>query len=286
MKIRNIPFGYQYQNGEITVHPQELGTLQRIFKCYLDGQSLLQISKLLNSENIEYMPNVTGWNKARLMRMIDDTRYLGKDAYPAVIDAETYEKMRRLKESRNTQKQTDRLADIYQLKVPVLCPSCGSAMHRRHDKRGKCRERWICQNRECKAIIAVEDGKLLKNITDKLNELIKNPNLIQIKTAEPEPSIQVTRLNNEINRILDGFGFDKTVLREKLFKCIAEKYAQIDNSPYVSRRLKADFEKSSPLSSFSAGLCSRTVESIRLSTDGTVSITLINGQNIGKEQTV
>ena len=52
---------------------------------------------------------------------------------------------------------------------------------------------------------------------------------------------------------------------------------------YVSRRLKADFEKSSPLSSFSADLCTRTVKSIRL---GTVSITLINGQNIGKEQAV
>ena len=84
----------------------------------------------------------------------------------------------------------------------------------------------------------------------------------------------------------NSFGFDKTVLREKLFKCITEKYAQIDDTPYVSRRLKSDFEKSSPLSSFSADLCTRTVKSIRLGTDGTVSITLINGQNIGKEQAV
>lgn len=61
------------------------------------------------------------------MRMIDDTRYLGKDAYPAVIDSETYEQMQRLKESRNTQKQTDRSADIYQLKVPVLCQA--AAVH-------------------------------------------------------------------------------------------------------------------------------------------------------------
>ena len=286
MKIRNIPFGYKYQNGEITVHPQELSTLQRIFRCYLDGQSLLQISKLLNSENVEYMPNTTGWNKARLMRMIDDTRYLGKDAYPAVIDSETYEQMQRLKESRNTQKQTDRSADIYQLKIPVLCPSCGSAMRRRHDKRVKCKERWICQNRECKAIVEIEDGDLLRNITDRLNQLIESPSLIRIDTADPEPSNQVTRLNNEINRTLNSFGFDKTALREKLFKCITEKYAQIDDAPYISRRLKADFEKSSPLSSFSADLCTRTVKSIRLGTDGTVSITLINGQNIGKEQAV
>ena len=82
-------------------------------------------------------------------------------------------------------------------------------------------------------------------------------------------------------QLLDNsFGFDKTALREKLFKCIT------DDAPYISRRLKSDFEKSSPLSSFSADLCTRTVKSIRLGTDGTVSITLINGQNIGKEQAV
>ena len=97
-------------------------------------------------------------------------------------------------------------------------------MRRRHDKRVKCKERWICQNRECKAIVEIEDGDLLRNITDRLNQLIENPSLIQIDTAEPEPSNQVTRLNNEINRTLNSFGFDKTALREKLFKCITEKY--------------------------------------------------------------
>lgn len=34
MKKRNIPFGYQYQNGMITTHPQEVAVLNRIFSEY------------------------------------------------------------------------------------------------------------------------------------------------------------------------------------------------------------------------------------------------------------
>ena len=52
-----------------------------------------------------------------------------------------------------------------------------------------------------------------------------------------------------------------------------------------SKRLKADLEKSSPLLSYSADLCRRTVKSVILGTDGTVNLTLLNNQKIRKEQT-
>lgn len=54
MKIRNIPFGYQMENGRITLYPAESGTVREIFTAYLDGQSLLQIANSLNERNIEY----------------------------------------------------------------------------------------------------------------------------------------------------------------------------------------------------------------------------------------
>ena len=79
MKKRNIPFGYQYQNGVITAHPQEVTVLNRIFSEYQNGCSLLEIANRLNDENIEYQTGVTGWNKSRIMRLIEDVRYSGEE---------------------------------------------------------------------------------------------------------------------------------------------------------------------------------------------------------------
>lgn len=56
MKIRNIPYGYQYKNGSIAIHEKETETVKRIFTEYLNGLSLLKIAEQLNNEQIEYMP--------------------------------------------------------------------------------------------------------------------------------------------------------------------------------------------------------------------------------------
>ena len=102
MKIRNIPFGYQMENGRITPHPAESETVREIFTAYLDGQSLLQIANSLNERNIEYMPGVTGWNKARLKRIIEDERYLGSESYPAMIGQADFSEAQKIKAERNT----------------------------------------------------------------------------------------------------------------------------------------------------------------------------------------
>lgn len=65
---------------------------------------------------------------------------------------------------------------------------------------------------------------------------------------------------------------------------VSLKYKDIDSQKYTSKRLKADFANASPLINFSMDLFNRTVKAIKFSTDGEVNIVLINGQQIGKEQ--
>lgn len=282
MKNRNIPYGYCYKNGAVIIHPSEAQILRKIFREYLKGLSLLKIAEQLNTEKAEYMPGVINWNKARLMRIIEDKRYLGTDTYPAIIEAETYSKLQKLKAQKNTQKAIDRTADIFQLDVPVICPNCGCKMHRRHDSRCKVAQRWICQNAECKTLIEITDNDLLQSITDALNAIIGNPDIIKTEKVENIPPDDVRRLNYEISHTLETYSFNKDELRKKMSECVSLKYIGIDSDAYVAKRMKADFEKSSPLSAFSADFCYRTVKSVRLNTDGTVRLTLINGQEIGK----
>lgn len=284
MKNRNIPFGYQYQNGSITVHPVEAETVRQIYSEYLNGSSLLNIAKLLNDEHIEYLPGVTGWNKARLSRILDDERYLGNECYPAIIDADIRNQAQCLKAERNTQKETDRTADIFKLGVPVFCPECGHAMSRRHDSRNKCKERWICQNPDCKRLIIISDSDLLGEITNRINQLIRYPEKIQYHSHQSEPSLAVRRLENEIHRTIEGFSFDKSELRKKLLECVSLKYQDIDSEEHITDTLKAEFQSSKLLTNFSAELFGKTVKSILINEDGTVHLILLNGQQIGKEK--
>ena len=99
MKNRTLPYGYQCCNGITVPQPQESEIVKRICESYLNGQSLLTIASWLNEEQIEYMPGVIGWNKARLKRIIEDERYLGKEPYPAILAEETYTAMQQIKES-------------------------------------------------------------------------------------------------------------------------------------------------------------------------------------------
>ncbi len=286
MKLRTLPYGYQFTDGVVAVHPQERNTVTEICKAYLGGKSLLKIAEHLNTNGVEYMPGVTGWNKARLKRIIEDERYLGREPYPAILEQKTYDALQTVKSERNTQKHCDRSTDIFQLGVPVKCPLCGCEMRRRSDSRLKSVEqRWICQNPACKKLIAKSDEKLLGEITELLNRTISAPEMIRIPIAtDRELCAEVRKLDNEIGRMLEGFHADKDALRKAMLRRVSEAYLDIPNEIYTAKRLRAVFANAEPLSNFSADLFHRTVKAIRFHGDGTIGILLINDQEIGKEK--
>lgn len=282
MKNRTVPYGYKYENGIIILHPQESEIVKRICMAYLEGKSLLDIATMLNEQKVEYMPEVIGWNKARLKRIIEDERYLGKEPYPAILDEMTYTAMQRVKESRNTQKDTNRKSDIFQITVPVKCPICGQRMQRRHDSRYKVQQRWICENEECRTLIKIADSDLLESINNVLAGIL--PERIQLIDAiESEPSISVRLVNNEIARLYDTAEIDKETLRKKLLEGISKRYEDIDNKPYATRKLQVELMRDQ--STDNVQRINKTVSEIILYTDLTVGITLLNGQFIGKEHT-
>lgn len=286
MKKRNIPFGYQYQDGVIVTHPQEVTVIKRIFSDYLNGVSLLGIANQLNSEKVEYQPGVIGWNKSRIMRLIEDERYVGKGDFPAIIDMETHHALCHIKTERNTQADTDRSAKIFHIDVPVICPACSHEMSRRHNSRSKeCQQRWVCSNADCHMVIHKPDDVLLDDITVLLNRLIVNPEMVQVPVDPTyEPSMQVRKMENEIARTLDTLDYDKDTLRQKMLECVSLKYADTDSAPYTAHRLKAVLADAEPLSTFTLPLFKKAVQSIHLDKNGTVAIKLINNQTIRRDE--
>ena len=208
-----------------------------------------------------------------------------KDGFPAIIDEDTHQTMMEIKAQKNTQHSTDRNHEIFHIDVPVICPTCGGEMVRRHDSRfRRCQQRWVCSNAGCRTVIHKADSDLLDNITVLLNRVIVNPGFVQIP-AEPghELSMQVLKAENEIARTLDTLDCDKNTLRKKMLECASLRYADIDSAPYIAHRLKAVFANAELLSTFSLPLFKRTVQAVHLGKDGTVSIKMINDQMVGKD---
>ena len=260
------------------IEPQESKVLKQIYAAYLDGSSMLTIAEQLNREKIEYRDGVTGWNKGRLKHLIDNTKYLGTEVYPSIIDQETYEKIQKTKHGRNTQRNTDKAQDIFRLTVPVRCPSCGDRMRRRHDSRCKCQERWTCENTACRLRIEISDTELLTALADLLGTVTADSITLPAETPY-EPSAEVIRLNNEISRMLDAAETDKAVLRSKMTECLRQKYKELGNECCAVQRLKAELDSTADI----AERLNRTVSEIRLYTDKTADIILLNGQIIRKE---
>lgn len=279
MKIRSLPFGYQYENGIIICHPKESRIVQEVFTEYLQGSSLLTIAKKLTDKGIEYLPGAASWNKARLKRMIDDERYLGNETYPPIIQKDTFSNTQTIKTKRNTQKNTDRSAEIFKMTTPVVCGSCGQPMRRRHDSRTSYGEKWICP---CGIVVKIGDEELFKSIIDCMNILIANPQLIHSVQKNTDPSITLRRAENEIGRMLDSSIVDKEKLKNKIFERASLLYEELDTTERTTELLKAAFEKSKPLSLYNRELTERTVKKIALYADRSISFTLINGQRIGE----
>lgn len=281
MKNRILPYGYCCENGKVILQPQESKILAQIYKEYTDGGSLSGIAKQLNNDGVEYTAGVAAWNKGRLKRLLEDKRYLGTESYPPIIHKEIYEAVQNLKSERNNQKETDRKNGVFRLSVPIKCPDCGSTMHRRHDGRCKCQQRWSCKNKDCNTIIDIADNDLLKELCELL-ETVKPESIDRLDKKPFLPSDEINRLNNEINRMFDSTEINREVLRNKMFNCVSEKYNCLDNDLYTTQKLQLEFER--PITDDWMQKFNRTVREIRMYRNKAIGVVLLNGQIIGKEQ--
>lgn len=283
MKVRTLPFGYCLADGKVVTHPHESQIVREVCSIYLQGKSMLQIAEWLNEKAIEYMPGVIAWNKARIMRILEDKRYLGDDKFPVITEQEVHDKILKLKYERNDQKAVDRKSDFFKINVPVKCSKCGSIMKRKKDSRRLVSSRWVCTNNGCNISVRKSDEALLSDITEILNELIANPHIITIPVGtESEPSIELIRLNNEISRLFDSPQIDREVARAKMLEYASLKYQETDLTVSITQQLHDIFTEAVPLQSFCPHLFDRTVDEIRLHTDGTIGIVLTNKQEIKK----
>jgi len=276
-KNRTIPFGYMMQSGEILPKSTESKAVQEIFNAYLNGSSLLAIANLMSSQGVSYNGVSSAWNKNMVKRILENEKYLGRNGYPALVDEDTFRRanMRKKIKSTTVAEISEELKAIRSL---TYCAECG---HRISRIGGNTRsEKWDCLNPECARFShRITDQMLIGVVLNVLNIVIANPNLINADTeiSSYTPSIEVTRQQNEVSRLMDTHNVDFEIAKEEIFRLAELKYdcCTYSDKPQKTTQLKDILEGCKQLNTLDIGLLKSCVSRILVSHFCTVEIEYI-----------
>ena len=280
MRNRNIPFGYQYQNGVLAVHPLESQTVRAVFAAYLGGEPLSKIAAHLTAKLVEYLPGHWQWDKARVKRILDNDKYTGNGEFPPIVNEKDFQLAHQKKESANTNRQPMD-EDIKLFKSLVHCHHCGGPMVRRMDSRFENPVTWKCPR--CGYFLPLPDEEFKQRVFQLQQSLVDKPLLAETEEETiPVASMEARRLTNEIFRKLDSGNFSEDELVNLALQCAAKNYEAISGARHITERLTATLLHAGPLSAFDRELFQRTVSEIHLTRKGEILLKLQNGVFIGE----
>ena len=280
MKNRTIPFGYQYENGALTINPPEAHIVQNVFTQYLLGEPLSKIAARLTAKLVEYLPGCCQWNKARVKRILDNAKYTGAGDFPPIIKEKDFQMAHQKKDSANTTRQpVDE--DIKLFKGLTYCHHCGCLMVRRMDSRMEHPVTWRCA--QCGYFLPLPDEEFKQRVFLLQKKLADKPLLAEKEEDEiPVTSMEARRLTNEIFRKLDSGNFSEDELVTLALQCGLKNYEAITSARDITERLTATLLHAGPLSDFDRTLFERTVSQIHLTRKGEILLKLQNGVFIGE----
>ena len=280
MKHRTLPFGYEIQNGIVQINKAETQTVTWIFTEYLNGSNLKEIAESLTIQRTEYMPDKYDWNKNRIKRIIEDRRYTGDGKYPKIISQRMFEQANAVKEEKRTTKSYMVDASNKPLVYAVRCSYCGKTMIHNTNRKAKYTEQWVCGTENCGTKIYMTIEQIEQAVTKLMNEIIRNPILAEQQADEQEMPTEISIMESEISRMIEQTDLDKNEIQNKILECAAKKYEYCTDKAHITERLKADFEKTSPLSNFSMDIFTRTVSAVLIDESNKTRIVLKNGNII------
>lgn len=250
MGIRKQPFGYRVEMGEVVLHAQEANLVEYIFQQYLCGASFNILVAQLREQPIPYDEGRL-WNKNMVARILEDRRYTGDGAYPAIIDQKTL--------SRVLEKRSAKQAPAQKTEAQKLL-------------------------RRLSGHTATE--RMEQQVLNLLNGLIASPERITLPESEHLPQTPEQALQRELDTVMDQQPIDEDAAQKLILAIAAAQYSAIDSNQYETIRLRKMLSKQERMTELDAELLQSSVSAILCYRDGTMDIRLKNHQIIGRSETV
>lgn len=280
MASRMINYGYKMKNGSVEIMEGEAIIVREIFERYSKGETLKSIADSLTKRGEIFYKEKSIWNKSMISRIIQNERYTGKDNYPTIVTNKVFENANTLKEKKSSLKSTYS-AEIEYLKKTTVCGKCGNRVYRRIEWGRK--ENWGCSH-GCTKGIYIDDIELIgaiQNALRKTKERIINI-VVDSTIQEYNPSLDVLRQNNEINRIIDQPEIKFESIKEMILKLAEIKFGCcVENkSKSHTEYVIGCFEQWKPNDLIDIDFMNKIVECVLLEQDGSITVKLINDKKI------
>ena len=273
-KTRFIPYGYTIREGRTVIEHTEAEIIREIFDEYIKGASLKDIAENLTQRRIPYTEKTDVWDKARIARIIDNTKYIGDEEYDPIIDEDTYEGAVSMKAARQRNTVQKECEGIALLRNRVKCEDCGSPMVRRICSKRHVKESWTCQNAECGKRLRISDGDLLQKITILMNRIIENSELLIPKPkTRIVDSLTVANLQRQVDAELGKDHPSEEYIVEKISDIASQLYKETQAKKIIVAQIarkRASMMK--PQENFNCDYFSDLIDYITLSSSGKVRL--------------
>lgn len=241
MGNRKQPFGYKMALGEIVIQESEAKLVQEVFRRYIAGGSLNELTEALRQQNIPYDAGRL-WNKNMVARILADTRYTGEKGYPKLIDEE---QLITANEKRSNKPQLPKKTEAQK----VLRRLCGTPPSKRVEQ----------------------------SVTGLLNGLANCPECIQHQRSSTPATHFKTQ--EALDNALEQQPIDEDSTKVLILRLAAEQYAALGDEEYETNRLRRLFSAFECVAELNADLLKNTVSEV-LVTRQNVKLRLKNGQII------
>lgn len=101
MMQRHMPIGYKMVDGKIQIDETKEKVVKKVFKDYLSGVSTYGLAKELTAMGFLNANNKPSWNHGPIGKILENTKYLGDDLYPQMIEKEQFEQVQNRRKERN-----------------------------------------------------------------------------------------------------------------------------------------------------------------------------------------
>lgn len=265
LKNRYIPYGYTMENGDIVIEQNEANTIRYIFETYIAGATLKDIADRLTAQRVVYSEKNTEWNKARVMRILDNVKYLGDDTFPQIIDEGLFTEAARQKTARQRTTPADTEQEIHVLKGYIVCGKCGCVMKRRVEKKCKYKERWYCSNPDCDNNVHIRDTVILKKVQSLTMRMVEDDYTPEERKMPSTDTSDTLRIKSELEDELNRPNINAQRALELCIELVKIQYEGIQSIPGIRADLREGKESLSQL-------LERTVDKIILYEDGAAEL--------------
>ncbi len=287
-----MPMGYKMVDGKILIDEEKSKTVKRIYLEYLKGKSLLGIAKVLNEEEVPNANNRINWTHSAVGRILENTKYMGDEFYPELIDKAIFNKVQAKRKQKENQlgrtAQPNSMKNQSLFANKIFCGKCGEPYRKYTEHSGEASEmsRWKCKkyifkNRVLCRNLFYTDEELKAIFISAVNQLIKNQRLLDKprKKELPKISKELRDIENQIHQFEEDEDFSSKELVVLIFKRAELVYitSQIENYEVQTQKIKDLLIGQDLLMEFHEELFKAIINKITLYQDGKVETQFING---------